>query len=114
MITLEIHNTHSKALIEDWDLRNELSDELSYMMEGAEFVTTTAYGWDGRVRLMAKSGNFPAGLTEVAYKFLRKKGYTVSIDDKRKRPKERYDFTLLPGLRPREYQIQMKELSPDA
>tara|TARA_B100001094_G_scaffold131968_1_gene127758 strand:- start:4769 stop:6289 length:1521 start_codon:yes stop_codon:yes gene_type:complete len=93
---------------------SELSDKLSYDHPGYNFMAGGQGGfgsrgkhggWDGKVRLLQKSGKFPIGLLSVVKEFLDKNNLEYTVTDNR--PNLRYGkpvSQINKDFEPRDYQ----------
>ena len=71
----------ARVIDADHDLKLELSELLSYQVQGAEHSTAFKSGsWTGRSTLFSyDKGLFPAGLVTLVISHLRQKGHTVQL-----------------------------------
>lgn len=73
---------HSHAYCFVWtseSIERELSDELSFMVPGSQYMQKFRRGWDGRVRLFNRTTKMVyAGLASRIMRWAEKQGYTVS------------------------------------
>jgi superfamily II DNA or RNA helicase len=93
MLEIKIENVNCQLAGEiDQKSVKELSDMLSYDHQGYNFMSggrggfgmQGKYGgWDGKVRLLQKSGKFPIGLLGMVRSFLDEKGFEYSVVDNR-------------------------------
>lgn len=108
---IEIYNAHSRIIAQNnivFDLCEEI---LSYTMAGAHFATMhTGHGWDGKIKLMNKKGEFPTGLLPKLVTELKRKGLKYELKDARKKPAKKHELALK-GFPPRPYQAACAEMS---
>lgn len=86
MITLTINNVHCHIAGLRGPALYKISNELSYRVQGYQFMAAYKNGWDGKIRLLKKDQNghtFLSGLLKKVESMLRGQGLTYTIIDKR-------------------------------
>jgi superfamily II DNA or RNA helicase len=80
-LTIAANAVVAKVLDADDAVKNLVTDRLSYLVEGYEFMQAfTTGGWNGRSSFFARrSCTFPAGFTHMVHAELMKAGYQVRI-----------------------------------
>lgn len=112
MIKLLIGNSRTFIDCSD-DIREKISDLLSFSIDGAKFVQASRPMWDGRIRLLKKRKGqyyFPTGLIRVVYRWCAKKGYKIEAKSNRLAPKAVYKFKVNSAFELRDYQAECKEI----
>ena len=84
MLKILINNAFSSIEFSDKELRNEVSEILSYFVEGSKFANNPF--WDGRKRFLDKKNRFPTGLLPQLTIGLKELGHEYTIIDERKTP----------------------------
>lgn len=111
MVQLILGNTRVKMVgLHDASVRNELDMELSYQVQGYQFINTRS-NWDGRYRLLDSRNNFPIGLLPRVKKILSKRGIPYSVKDNRPELEYKDNMILDPesGFEARDYQLELIE-----
>jgi len=108
-ITLILTNTKAKIVgLLNRDVIKKIDLELSYEINGYQFMMAASTGWDGRFRLLDKKMQFPIGLVSRVKSILEKEGLEYKVVDNRQVPVT----TPLPVstyYAARDYQIQTVE-----
>jgi superfamily II DNA or RNA helicase len=100
---------------EDLKLFKQLSTELSYKIEGAQYSPAyKAKRWDGLNHLLSSSGKFPPGLYEKVIEFYKQKGIVPDVIDQRppntpSNPIDIYEALKSIDKIPRYYQVEAVE-----
>lgn len=115
-VKLIVDNAKTKIIC-DAELMEEISDLLSFEIDGASFAMEARPGWDGRTRLLRMrrdgSGWFPTGLLREVYTHCKKKGVPIDAQSVRAIPEAILDIEMRDLFRPRGYQIRCRELSQE-
>lgn len=115
MITINIYNTEAQIFnLKDEKLYKELDHNLSYQIPGYQFANFNK-NWDGKSRLLKKSGKFPVGLVSKVQSILEYHNIQYTINDLRptinKNPLSMKKDTY---FKPRYYQIDAKNKAIEA
>lgn len=105
MITIRINNANSTVEFEDRELREEVSEILSYHVPGSEFANNPF--WDGRKRFLDRKNRFPTGLLPQLLSELKERKIEFKLVDERIAPTRHTErFEILPTLEFRPYQAE--------
>ena len=120
MIQLEIGNVDTKIMNMPSEKIKELSDLMSFMTPGSEFMMRSmSYKWDGRTRLLKKIRNdemgakFPTGLASVAINYLRVNKLAYELVGSRDIPKGIHDLEMPSSFKFRPYQRDCLDITED-
>lgn len=88
MITIEVGLVTSRIVgLYDTAIKRQLDLNLSYVIEGVEFMPAYQNGWDGRIRLFnSYQCSFSTGLLDKVCSILNSKNVIYSVVDNRIRP----------------------------
>jgi superfamily II DNA or RNA helicase len=125
MVTIIRHQRTCKIITDDDELIQDLDNELSFIIPGAEF--SKAYKgfedsngnfvqWDGRTKLLKPNCTFASGLYYRVLDFLSLRGIVPDIEDARPAFSESTPIDILPRLSelnktPRPYQIEISDIA---
>ena len=81
-VKIQIENTQCRLInLIDLKVLKEIDREISYKVQGYEFMNSP--GWDGRYRLLKKTGHFPIGVLDRVCDILRKNNIEYLEEDLR-------------------------------
>jgi superfamily II DNA or RNA helicase len=124
MVTIIRHQRTCKIITDDEDLLQDLDNELSFTVPGAEFIKS-AYSryeagnyvaWDGVTRLLKPNCTFASGLYHRVLDFLSNRGVVPDIEDARPAFSESNPIDIIPRLKelnkiPRSYQVEISDMA---